>query len=223
MQLASLLESVGVPLLNSLRSIATAADKLATHAAWATHRLPQPATIPLDTLERWPRHGRPMVLKPALGDGARHIALVRALDEAREVEASWRHDERRNGEHRGRALLQDWIEEPTCTRLYATPHRTSLAYEKDRHPGALVTHGTVYPRVDEPPLAMANLARRMVGAIGGGLMGVDVLTGADGCHWALEANAPFGFDITDPDQGRFLAAAAVQAARVPSLATGVTG
>jgi glutathione synthase/RimK-type ligase-like ATP-grasp enzyme len=213
MQLTSVLECAGVPLLNSLRAIATSADKLATHAAWATQGLRQPATVPLDTVRRWPRPGRPMVLKPALGDGARHISLVRGLDEARALEASWRDDERRDGERRGRALLQDWIEEPTCTRLYATPHRTSLAYEKARDPGALVTHGTVYPRVREPPAAMADLARRMVAALGGGLMGVDVLTGADGRHWALEANAPFGFDITDPGQARFLAARALECVR----------
>jgi [lysine-biosynthesis-protein LysW]---L-2-aminoadipate ligase len=37
-----------------------------------------------------------------------------------------------------------------------------------------------------------------------------VLTDADGRHWALEANAPFGFDVTDPEQGRFVAAAALE-------------
>jgi hypothetical protein len=37
-----------------------------------------------------------------------------------------------------------------------------------------------------------------------------VLTDADGHHWALEANAPFGFDVTDPDQGRFVARAALE-------------
>jgi hypothetical protein len=52
---------------------------------------------------------------------------------------------------------------------------------------------------------MAEFARRMVAAVGGGLMGVDVLTDAGGRHWALEANAPFGFDITDPGQRRFVA------------------
>jgi [lysine-biosynthesis-protein LysW]---L-2-aminoadipate ligase len=216
MQLASLLESARVPLLNRLRSIVTSADKLATHAAWAAHDLPQPATVPLDGIERWPRPGRRMVLKPALGDGARHIALVGDLDEARAIAAAWRADERRGGERRGRALLQEWIEEPTCTRLYATPNRTSLAYEKDRRPGALVTHGTVYPRVHTPPRAMADLARRMVATLGGGLMGVDVLTDADGRHWALEANAPFGFDITDRGQANFLAAAALDRIR-PSV------
>jgi hypothetical protein len=51
----------------------------------------------------------------------------------------------------------------------------------------------------------------MVAALGGGLMGVDVLTDAGGRHWALEANAPFGFDVTDPEQTRFLAGAALEA------------
>jgi hypothetical protein len=74
MRLAALLEAAGVPRLNPLRAVVTSADKLATHAVWAGPDLPQPATVPLDAVERWPRPGRPMVLKPALGDGARLAA-----------------------------------------------------------------------------------------------------------------------------------------------------
>jgi [lysine-biosynthesis-protein LysW]--L-2-aminoadipate ligase len=86
-----------------------------------------------------------------------------------------------------------------CTRLYATPWRTSLAYEKNRRPGALVTHGTVYPRIHPPSPALGALTQRMVAAVSGGLMGVDVLTDAVGRHWALEANAPSG--STSPTRG----------------------
>ena len=211
MHLAALLECCGVPLLNPLPSIAASSDKLVTHAVWAAHGLPQPATTPLACVERWPAEGRPMVLKPALGDGARHVTLVDSLAEARAAEAAWRADEAAGGERRGAALLQEWISEPRCVRLFATPDRTSPAYEKSRHPGALITHGTVYERIYEPPLAMADLARRMVAALGGGLMGVDILVDGDGRHWALEANAPFGFDVTDAAQGDFVAAAAVAA------------
>ena len=212
MQLASLLASCDVPLLNPLPAIVTSSDKLATHAVWAAHRLPQPATVALAEVEDWPAAGRPMVLKPALGDGARHIVVVESLAEARAVEAGWREDEAAGGERRGAALLQEWIREPRCVRLFATPERTSPAYEKSRHPGALITHGTVYERTYEPPPEMAALARRMVATLGGGLMGVDILIDADGRHWALEANAPFGFDVTDPAQGDFVAGAAVAAA-----------
>ena len=209
MQLASLLESCGVPLLNPLSAIVTSADKLATHAVWAAHGLPQPATVPLAEAGPWPAGGRPMVLKPALGDGARHLALVDSLAAARAVEAGWRTDEAAGGERRGTALLQEWIAEPRCARLFATPDHTSPAYEKSRHPGALITHGTVYERIYAPPPAMAELAQRMVATLGGGLMGVDILVDGDGRPWALEANAPFGFDVTDDKQGDFVAAAAV--------------
>lgn len=221
MKLASVLETAGVPLLNPLHAVVTSADKLATHAVWAAHGLAQPATFDLATLSAWPGDG-PMVLKPSLCDGARHIAAVSTLDDAREIEASWRADERRGGEQRGAALLQEWIREPRVVRLFATPDRVSAAYEKSREPGAVVTHGTVYPRVYEAPEEMAALARRMVSTLGGGLMGVDVLVQADGRCVALEANAPFGFDVTDPEQGRFVARAALERAggrvRLPAAA-----
>jgi glutathione synthase/RimK-type ligase-like ATP-grasp enzyme len=210
---AAVLEACGVPLLNPVTSIVASSDKLATHAAWAAHGLPQPAAWDLATVDAWPLAGRPAVLKPSLCDGARHIALVRSLPEARRIVAGWRDDERRGGERRGAAVLQEWVREPACVRIFATPDATSAAYEKHRTTGALITHGTTYPRVYEPPAAMARLARAMVSTLGGGLMGVDVLTTADGRHLALEANAPFGFDVTDPEQGRFVARAALARVR----------
>lgn len=220
MQLASLLESSGVPLLNRLPSIVTSSDKLATHAVWAAHGLRQPATARLADTYAWPSAGRPMVVKPTLGDGARHIVLVESLAEAHAVEAGWRRDEAAGGERRGPALLQEWVPEPRCVRLFATPEQTSAAYEKSRQAGALITHGTVYERIYEPPPDMAELARSMVATLRGGLMGVDVLVGADGRHWALEANAPFGFDVTDPAQGDFVAGAAVAAAARAGVGVG---
>ncbi len=219
LQLAALLEGCGVPLVNPVRALLASSDKLVTHAVWAAAGLPQPAAWDLARIDDWPVPGRPMVLKPSFCDGARHISLVHDLAEARTVESAWRADEAAGGERRGTALLQEWIEEPACVRLFATPTEVSLAYEKSRHPGELITHGTVYPRTYAPPPEMADLARRMVSTLGGGLMGVDVLVRPDGTVVALEANAPFGFDVTDPAQGRWVARAALAAARrVPSAA-----
>ena len=214
LKLAAMLEGLGAPLLNSTACIVASSDKLVTHAIWAAAGLSQPRAWDLSALGSWPvDEGAPLVMKPAYCDGARHIGLVRSLDEARDVEAAWREDEARGGEVRGPAIVQDWVEEPTVVRVYATPRSTSLAYEKARAPGAIVTHGTVYPAIYEPPEDMADLARRMVGTLGGGLMGVDILTDQRGRHLALEANAPFGFDVTDPQQGRFVARVAVEVAR----------
>jgi glutathione synthase/RimK-type ligase-like ATP-grasp enzyme len=210
LKLAALVERLGLPMLNSTACIVASSDKLVTHAVWAAAGLSQPGAWDLSAVQRWPsRAAKPLVIKPAYCDGARHIELVRSLDEAREVERAWREDEVRGGEVRGPAILQEWVEEPAVVRVYATPDETSLAYEKARKPGALTTHGTVYPKVYEPPPEMAELAQRMVGTLGGGLMGVDVLTDESGRHFALEANAPFGFDVTDPEQGRFVAGVAV--------------
>jgi [lysine-biosynthesis-protein LysW]--L-2-aminoadipate ligase len=216
LQAVAALECAGARLLNPVRALVASADKLATAAAWARAGLPQPRTRDLAAVGRWPEPGRPMVLKPALCDGARHISLVHSLEQAREVERAWRADEAAGGERRGTALLQEWVEEPACVRLFATPTATSMAYEKGRRPGELVTSGTVYPRVYAPPPAMARLASDMVAVLGGGLMGVDVLVARDGRLLALEANAPFGFDVTDPEQGRWVARAALASARCPA-------
>ncbi|MBW3607987.1 MAG: ATP-grasp domain-containing protein [Actinobacteria bacterium] len=216
LRLAMALEAAGAALVNPVSALVAAADKLATHERWAAHGLPQPATWRLGDLARWPGDRGPLVLKPALGDGGRHVTLVSNLHEAHAAAASWPQRE-------GPAVLQQWIEEPACVRIYATPGRVSAAYEKRRAPGALVTHGTVYRRAFEPPAAMARLARRMVGSLGGGLMGVDILTDAQGRHWALEANGPFGFDVTDPGQACFVAQCAVAAAHRGTMPGGCSG
>ena len=210
---AALLEACGAPLLNPVNALVASSDKLVTHSAWAARGLPQPATWALDSLERWPvAEGDELVLKPAWGDGARHLACVGSLEAAHATVAGWDEDERRGGERRGPGLLQERIAEPVCSRIYTTPFATSKVYEKQRRPGALVTHGTVYAAAHDPSTALGDLARAAVAALGGGLMGVDVLTTEDGDHLLLEANAPFGFDVTDPEQGRWVAAAAVAAA-----------
>ncbi|MCW2815526.1 MAG: Glutathione synthase/RimK-type ligase, ATP-grasp superfamily [Nocardioides sp.] len=218
MRAAALLEAAGVPLVNPVAAIVTSSDKALTHAVWAAAGLPQPRVWSLADCEGWPAPGRALVLKPALGDGARYISVVRDLDGAREVEADWRADEVAGGHRRGAALLQELVEEPTVLRLFATPTASSLVYEKNREPGEIVSHGTVYARAYEAPPALADLTQRMVATLGGGLMGVDVLVDAAGRHLALEANAPFGFDVTDPEQARWVAQAVVELGRRPGRA-----
>lgn len=212
---ASLFEASGRPLLNPLNALYAAGDKLVCHGAWAAHGLPQPRTWGLDALDAWPvGPGEVLVLKSSWGDGAWEVTLAGSLDEARDIAGAWRAEERR-GERKplGPMVVQERVHEPDCIRLFATPTRCSKAYEKARDPGALKTHGTVYPTVYEPEPALAQLAQRMVATIGGGLMGVDVLRAEDGRLLALEANGPFGFDVTDPGQVDWIADAALEHAR----------
>lgn len=210
---ATLLEQAGVPLLNSVAALTASADKLVAHALWAARGLPQPQTWALDGLEAWPADGEQLVLKPAWGDGARDIELVGDLDAARALADGWAQEDRTSRRKRGPAMLQERVVDPDVLRLFATPERCSTAYEKSREPGALVTHGTTYPVQYEPDAELAGLAQAMVAAVGGGLMGVDVLRDRDGRLLALEANGPFGFDVTDHEQGRWIARAALDHGR----------
>ncbi|MGY1743130.1 MULTISPECIES: ATP-grasp domain-containing protein [unclassified Blastococcus] len=211
-RLATLLERCGVPLLNPVTALVASADKLVTHAVWAAAGIPQPAGWDLAELRTWPCPGRQLVVKPALGDGARDISLVGDLAAARAAEAAWRADEAAGGQPRGATLLQEWVAEPTCLRLFATPAATSPVYEKGRDAGALITDGR-YVRSYPAPPEVADLAQRMVASLGGGLMGVDVLVDGAGRLLALEANAPFGWNVCDPEQGAWLARAALDVAR----------
>ena len=199
---AALLEQAGIPLLNPTATLVASADKLATHAIWAAAGLRQPRTWSLGHLGTWPvGAGEELVVKPTWGDGARDIVMAASLEDARAAAAPQE------------ALVQERVVEPEVARVFATPWSTSKAYWKAREPGALVTHGTTYPRSGWPEEAVADLAKRMVATLGGGLMGVDVLQDEAGELWALEANAPFGFDVTDPEQGQWVARAALEAAR----------
>ena len=213
-QAAALLELSGARMLNPSHSLVAAGDKLVAAGIWAGHGIPQPRTWPLDDLDQWPvDSGRRLVLKPAFCDGARHVQLVGALEEAKEVCHSWREDEAEGGETRGRPLLQEWIEEPTVLRIFATQHTTSLAFEKLREPGDLITSGAYYPKKYDAPEEVVSLATRMVAALDGGLMGLDILVDREGRLLALEANGPFGFEWDDPDQAGWIARAAIAHAR----------
>lgn len=216
LRLTAALEAAGVPLLNPVGAVLASTDKLATHAVWATAGLPQPATWDLEATSAWPAPGRELLLKPSWCDAGRHIVRVADLATAREHVAAWRADEAAGGERRGTALLQEHVRGPRVLRLFATPDEASDVYEKDLAPGEVVSHGTVYRSRGPAPPELEQLARDMVASLGAGLLGVDVLVGEDGRAVALEANAPFGFDVTDPEQGAWIAAAALRRAAVPT-------
>src|SRR5439155_753964 len=108
-------------------------------------RLPQPATSALDRVREWP--GGAWVLKPSLCDGARYIEVVHGLEEAHARVAEWRADETRGGERRGAALLQEWVREPACVRLFATP--TSAATDRAPAPSP----AAAAPRAPSPAAA----------------------------------------------------------------------
>ena len=217
LQAVTALEAAGAPLLNPVRALLASADKHVTAAVWAAAGLPQPRTYDLAAARALAGartgHGAQAGLlrrRPA------HLAGARPRGRRARSSAAWRADEAAGGERRGAALLQEWVEEPACVRLFATPTDV-LARVREGPPARRSRHvGHRLPaRLRGAAGAWRSWRRPWWRTLGGGLMGVDVLVAQDGRLLALEANAPFGFDVTDPEQGRWVARAALAACRPP--------
>lgn len=179
------LQRAGIPLLNNCQSIEASSDKLKTYRVWRTARIRQPRTWPLAGLRKWPR-GKVLILKPAFSHSGNDVHLVRSLAEAKRISRIWKSP----------ALIQVLIENAVCIRVIATPNECLSAIEKVVPTDELIASikKGATPRHIKIDTKLDTLARRMVAALKGSLMGVDILRKADGEYFALEANVPFGFD-----------------------------
>ncbi len=186
---AQTLQELGVPTLNSMSAIAASSDKWQSSSLWAKAGINQPRTYLLNESFSWLTDCSHMILKPRFGHSGENVYLVRSLSEA----------QGKSELIEGDSIIQEYIVEPICLRIIATPTEIISAYEKVL-PGAVVVNiekGATRKsfKVSENVL---NTANRMVKALGGGLMGVDILV-KDSEVYALEANVPFGFDDEDMD------------------------
>lgn len=193
-------EQAGVPLLNSTATLARCADKWATHVAWHDAGLAQPRTWRLAEVIDWPQ-GRVLV-KPAFGESARGIALVGDRAAAAKAAASWL----------DQALLQEVVPCRSVLRVHATAERVLGASARPAAPLA----GLPRPDSRERPVTITDelrlLATRGVRALGGGLIGLDVIK-HEGGMLLLEANPTFAIPTHLPRLLRALTLEAVLRAR----------
>jgi [lysine-biosynthesis-protein LysW]--L-2-aminoadipate ligase len=189
-QAATALELLGIPGLNSLRSQDVASNKALTALAFERAALRQPQIWLLDAGERPEQFEQPMIVKPLYGARAAGVALVDTLEQALA-----------HAKEYGRpCLLQRFVPAGRCIRVVATQERAIRVYEKrvgPDNPIASVANGADRVLLDPDP-ELERLACAMVAAVGGGLMGVDVLEAA-GELWPLEVNASFAFDPEDTE------------------------
>ena len=190
--LAKRFEATGVPLLNSIASLALTADKFETYLQWREDGIKQPDTYLLRDLSVWPKPGERMVLKPSFCDGGHYVQWVDNLYQAQSIAETWAQDEANGGERRGDAILQEYLGDPECLRIISSPNDHLLCYEKATPAGQLLSVGSER-RIFEPDSALRKFAHKMVESCGGGLMGADVII-SGGEKYALEINGPFGFD-----------------------------
>jgi glutathione synthase/RimK-type ligase-like ATP-grasp enzyme len=128
-----------------------------------------------------------MIFKPRFGHSGAGVSLVSNLLEA----STLTHGKPKE------YLLQQYIPKPICLRIIASNNAVLSAYEK-------VLLDAIVVNVERGALrrpvglnnSLANLAMETIKALGGGVMGVDILI-RDQRQFVLEANAPFGFDGND--------------------------
>jgi glutamate---[amino group carrier protein] ligase len=212
-----LLEQRGITVLNRSPALAGAHDKLATARALARRALPHPYTepvaagLPLAPLEL------PVVLKPRFGSWGRDV--VRCTTRA-ELAAALERARLRVWFNTAGGVLQRLV--PPCgydLRIVVGAGRVIGAAKRVAAPGEWRTNVALGARrvpVAPPPEAR-ELALEAAAAIGGDLVGVDLLP-ADGGWTILEINGAVDFTDAYSFGGDVFAAAraaVLDAARLP--------
>ena len=183
-EVAARLEEAGLPLLNSLAARNASRDKSLTQALFADQGVPQPEwSLAASASESF---GGPVVLKPLRGGRGEGIEVFDSVAEALS-----------SVDDPERFLVQRYFTRAATWRVIATPARIIRGYRVFRLGGFDRERRLAKLRLFLPPPAkVAQLARRMVAALDGGMMGADVIV-ASGTPLALEANTNFYLPLFD--------------------------
>ncbi|RMI45546.1 lysine biosynthesis protein LysX [Actinomadura harenae] len=200
---ALLLEARGVATVNRSEVIEVCGDKLRTSLALERAAVPAPRTAvalsPDEGADAAERLGFPVVLKPLAGSWGRLVAAARDRDTA---EALLEHRASLPSPMQHIIYLQEFVDKPGrdirvivagdhvvgATYRYSGSWRTNAARGGRSEPCPLV------PELVEPALAAAR-------AVGGGVLGVDIVEGPDG-PLVLEVNHAVefqGFQVAHGD------------------------
>lgn len=186
------LERMGMPVLNHARTLVSAHDKLLTAKVLRRAGLSHPRTAGMRAGQASPLPP-PLVLKPRLGSWGRDVfrcrdraELERALDAVRSRPWFLRHG----------ALVQELLPSPGYDiRLVVAGGEVIASSERVAAPREWRTNvslgGSLRPA--EPNAAARSLATRAAAALGGDLVGVDLMP-VDGGYVVLELNGAVDFD-----------------------------
>jgi [lysine-biosynthesis-protein LysW]---L-2-aminoadipate ligase len=176
------LNTWGVPTVNTFEVANTCGDKLLTTAALVRAGVPVPRTriafTPESALEAIEELGYPVVLKPAIGSWGRLLSKVNDRDAA---EALLEHKVTLGSFHHGAFYIQEYVEkqgrdirsfvvggETICAIYRDSPHWITNTAR-----GATASNCTVTPELDA-------LSRAAAEAVGGGVVAVDLFETPEG-------------------------------------------
>jgi len=188
------LSATGVRVLNPPAALISAHDKLVTARALRRAGLPHPETRPLTAWEEPPDCSSfPLVVKPRFGSWGRDVSLCR---DRGELERCLEHLSHRRWFRSHGGLIQELI--PPLghdMRLVVAGGTVVGAVKRVAPPGEWRTNvalGAVREPVEPPPIA-CELAVAAASAVGGDLVGVDLLPLGPGRYVVLEINAAVDF------------------------------
>lgn len=190
----SSLAAHGVRVLNPPAALISAHDKLVTARALRRAGLPHPETQPLTAWEPPSVGALPVVVKPRFGSWGRHVVLCR---EPAELQACLERLSRQRWFTSHGALVQELI--PPLghdLRVLVAGGAVVGAVKRVAAPGEWRTNvalGATRLPVDPPPIA-CELAVAAAAAIGGDLVGVDLLPLGPGRYIVLEVNGAADFN-----------------------------
>ena len=172
-----LFESLGVRCLNSYQVAQVCGDKILTAVALREHGVPQPevriAFTENSALRAIEEIGYPVVLKPAVGSWGR---LVSKVNDRESAESILEHKRILGSYHHSIFFIQQYIDKPgrdiRCfvvgDQCIAAIYRNSEHWKTNTALGATATGAPLTDKLSE-------LAVHAAEAVGGGLVGVDLL------------------------------------------------
>jgi [lysine-biosynthesis-protein LysW]---L-2-aminoadipate ligase len=172
----TMLEALGVTVVNSSDVLERCNDKLRTTALLAAAGIPQPevriAFTPESALEAIEEMGYPVVLKPAIGSWGRMLAKVNDREAA---EALLEHKQLLGSFHHSTFYLQEYIEKAgRDIRAFVVGGETIAAiYRSSEH---WITNTARGGQATNCPVSAAldQICRRAAAAVGGGILAVDL-------------------------------------------------
>ncbi|WP_254839449.1 lysine biosynthesis protein LysX [Natronomonas marina] len=201
-------DAYDVPVVNDPETAAVCADKAHNSLVLAEEGIPTPATEVAFTkesaLESIEEFGYPCVLKPVVGSWGR---LMAKIDSRSAAEAILEHKETLGHYEHKVFYIQEFVEKPgRDIRVVATDGEPVAAMARSsEHWLTNAAQGAETEEIEVTP-AMADLVERASDAVGGGLLGVDLMEvgGADSGEYTVhEVNHTVEFkalnEVTDVD------------------------
>jgi [lysine-biosynthesis-protein LysW]--L-2-aminoadipate ligase len=190
-----LLNSWGVPTVNSAHVANICGNKFSTTRALLEHDVPSPRTLlaftPDSALEAIETLGYPAVLKPAVGSWGRLISKVNDREAA---EAILEHKRILGSYHHSIFYVQEYVDKPQRDirtfvvggETVAGIFRTSEHWITNTARGGRASNCPITPELDELSLAAAK-------AVGGGVVAIDILERPSGELLVNEVNYTMEF------------------------------